>query len=107
MSKTLSKKLLLLLWVVFAVPANALIHASVADRLWTWFLAYHYGPGPALGEWFGVSALVIMFTRHLSHRDEELTDMGEIVGASLRGWIFLGLLLLLALGVGTMFGWIR
>lgn len=37
---------------------SSLIQAAALGKLWFWFMAAEYGPGPSMGAWFGVASIL-------------------------------------------------
>lgn len=100
-----------LVWSVIALPIGAFIEAGAASKLWEWFLSSQYGAGPSIGAWFGVLSIVDLVVlgviRANAKQDAEDSQVVSVVRASIGRWIFMGIVLGMAFGTGSIFGWIR
>jgi ABC-type sugar transport system permease subunit len=105
-----------LAWIITSLLVTALLQSCAMAKLWSWFAAPKYGPGPSLGAWFGIALIIRMMLQgepKKDHRgrwpwetDDDL-DLWGTVRASL--WIWGGILFALAAAwsMGAAVGWIR
>lgn len=104
------KTLGLLAWMCISAIGSGLVETSVASRLWLWFVAREYGPGPSLGAWFGIVTVVSMIqsrSRSSAQEEDPIPTLGKLVQTTVMRWMLCGLILALAWLTGTICGWIR
>jgi len=101
------KPLGILLLIIVAIPASALLETVAARNVWSWFLATQYGPGPTLGAWFGISVTVSILTGRLHGKWTGGDELRVLVIATANAWARILLFLVVAYGVGSIFGWVQ
>jgi hypothetical protein len=99
-------------WIAISSLVTALIQAAALRRLWSWFVAAEYGPGPSLGAWFGIATilgLIVGMAAPLRAADKEPADemTRRAVVHTLSRWLAYGLVLVTARLVGSALGWVR
>ncbi len=109
------KALAIFTWFAIASLVNALIQAAVLHRLWSWFVAHEYGPGPSLGAWFGIATILGMIVGMATPMRGRAADRTESIDETIRRgvtatvarWIGCGVALVFAWCVGSALGWVR
>lgn len=102
-------------WVVIHTLAAALVQSAVLGRLWEWFLAHEYGPGPSPGAWFGLATILNLMIGMAVPMRERIRDRSEPSGQLLRrmmthslaSWASCGVVLGFAWCVGSAMGWVK
>lgn len=97
----------ILAWILLAIPAGVLIRTFVLSRLWFYFLSRQYGTGPTMGGWFGLSVISTLMTVSLAKEKKNEADGLDVVKDTLKFWAGQLIILGAALGVGSMFEWVR
>jgi Mg/Co/Ni transporter MgtE len=105
-------------WIAISSLLTALIQAAVLRRLWSWFVAGEYGPGPSLGAWFGIATILGLIIGmattattappRASKRDESWDEIiRQSVSHTLARWIGCGVALGMTWAIGSLLGWVR
>lgn len=97
-------------WICFSAMISALIQAWTITKLWTWFVAAEYGPGPSMGAWYGISIIlgliVGMAILKIDSKDEPWDVVIKTsVNSSIIKWGSCLLLLAICWAVGSFLGW--
>lgn len=90
-------------------PVNAVVQSWTLQKLWTWFLSREYGPGPSMGAWYGIGAMIgVMMALHLSPlaRKEGWDKHSAFLRRSLELPLVCLLVLAVTWGLGSIIGWV-
>lgn len=94
---------------------TSLIQSAVLSKIWTWFVAFEYGPGPSMGSWFGISTIlgliVSMVLSSMISDDNNDKPLGEVIKKMIARWVGLWLGCACLLGIcwitGSILGWMH
>lgn len=109
------KALGIVTWYCISAMISAIVQAWTMTKLWAWFVAQEYGPGPSMGAWFGI-ATILGFVVSMSlvsqakpNKEDKDWDgiIKESVGISIGKWIGCALILIISWTLGSVLGWVH
>lgn len=93
-------------------PITAIIGAKSTSKIWEWFVARDYGPGPSLAAWFGISEIIAMLLAmallHVARKesDRNANPFMTVIGQTLGMWMGFALILVFAWVTGFALHWV-
>jgi len=90
-------------------PVNALISSWVLSEYWRMLVQPHYGPGPSMASWFGISSAVgLLASLALAgvKREENFLEVRQCVARQFGHAAGMLMSLLVTWATGSVLGWI-
>jgi hypothetical protein len=94
-------------WVVLSYLVSSLLTTFALGKLWVWFVAAEYGPGPSMGAWFGISNILGLVLLFHSRGNSDASETEGMMSHTIMRWVICGLGLAFSWCLGSAFGWVH